>query len=145
MSSKDLRGQLDGLFSDIVLDLEAEKGEAVVGPTEAEMAERQRREVPPASVLAREAKRREERARVIEIGLYILLIILVIIVAVALGVVLLRLARRAMSLDIYFREDIFNVLTALGMANEKALDLAEWYGIEMCQSCLPYAILSLTG
>jgi hypothetical protein len=125
MSSKDLRGQLDGLFSDVVLDLEAEKEEAVVVPTEAEMAERPRREVPPTSVLAREAKLREERARVIEIGLYILLIIVVIIVAVALGVVLLRLARRAMSLDIYSREDMFNVLTALGMANEKALDLAE--------------------
>ena len=125
MSSKDLRGQLDGLFSDVVLDLEAEKEEAVVGPTEAAIAERQRREVPPTSVLAREAKLREERARVIEIGLYILLIIVVIIVAVALGVVLLRLARRAMSLDIYFREDILDVLTALGMANEKALDLAE--------------------
>jgi hypothetical protein len=132
MSSGDLRSQLDGLFSDVVLDLEAEKEEAVVGPTEAAMAERQRREVPPASVLAPEAKLREERARVIEIGLYILLIIVVIIVAVALGVVLLRLARRAMSLDIYFREDIFNILTALGMANEKALDLAECYGIQMC-------------
>jgi hypothetical protein len=145
MSSEDLRSQLDGLFSDIVLDLEAEKEEAVVGPTEAEIAERQRREVPPTSVLVREAKLRQERARVIEIGLYILLIILVIIVAVTLGVVLLRLARRAMSLDIHFRGDIFNVLTALGMANEKALDLAEWHGIQMCQSCLPYAILSLTG
>jgi len=36
MSSKDLRSQLDGLFSDVVLDLEAEKEEAVVGPTEAD-------------------------------------------------------------------------------------------------------------
>jgi hypothetical protein len=132
MSNEDLRSQLDGLFSDVVLDLEAEKEEAVVVPTEAAIAERQGREVPPTSVLAREAKLREERARVIEIGLYILLIIVVIIVAVALGVVLLRLARRAMSLDIYFREDIFSVLTALGMVNEKALDLAEWYGIQMC-------------
>jgi len=115
MNGKDLGSQLEGLFSDIVLDLEAEKEEAVVGPTEAEIAERERREVPPTSVLAREATLREERARIIEIGLYTLLIIIIIIVAVALGILLLRLARRAMSLDIYFREDILDVLTALGM------------------------------
>ena len=124
MNGKDLGSQLEGLFSDIVLDLEAEKEEAVVGPTEAEIAERERREVPPTSVLAREATLREERARIIEIGLYTLLIIIIIIVAVALGILLLRLARRAMNLDIYFREDIFNVLTALDMANCSAFPLA---------------------
>jgi len=39
MSDKDLRNQLEGLFSDIALELEAEKEEAVVGPLEAEPAE----------------------------------------------------------------------------------------------------------
>jgi len=124
MNGKDLGSQLEGLFSDIVLDLESEKEEAVVGPTEAEIAERERREVPPTSVLAQEATLREERARIIEIGLYTLLIIIIIIVIVALGILLLRLARRAMSLDIYLREDVFNVLTALDMANCSASPLA---------------------
>jgi GAF domain-containing protein/HAMP domain-containing protein len=39
MSDKDLRSQLEGLFSDIALEPEAEKEEAVVGPLEAEPAE----------------------------------------------------------------------------------------------------------
>jgi hypothetical protein len=122
MSNKDLKSQLEGLFSDIGPEPEVEKKdeslleEAVVGPTEAEIADRERREVPPTSVLAREATLREGRTRIVEIGLYTLLIIIIIIVAVALGIVLLRLARQAMSLDIYFREDTFNVLTALDMA-----------------------------
>ena len=39
MSDKDLRSQLEGLFSDIVPKPETEKGEAVFGPVEAEPAE----------------------------------------------------------------------------------------------------------
>ena len=39
MSDKDLRSQLEGLFSDIVPEPEAEEEEAVVGPVEAEAAE----------------------------------------------------------------------------------------------------------
>ena len=86
---KDLGSQLEGLFSDIsdiAPELEAEKEEAVFGPTEAEIAER---EVPPTSALVREATLREERRRVLEIGLCILLIIAIIIVGVAVGLWLL--------------------------------------------------------
>jgi GAF domain-containing protein/HAMP domain-containing protein len=39
MSDKDLRNQLEGLFSDIVPKLETEKGKAIIGPLEAEPAE----------------------------------------------------------------------------------------------------------
>ena len=39
MSDKDLRNQLEGLFSDIALELETEKEEAVVSPLEAGPAE----------------------------------------------------------------------------------------------------------
>jgi GAF domain-containing protein len=97
MSDKDLRSQLEGLFSDIVPEPEAEKDEslleeAVDGPAEAEIAEaetvkgkpvaaeapplipakleeteREKREVPPASVSDWEATLREQRLRILNI------------------------------------------------------------------------------
>lgn len=86
---KDLGNQLEGLFSDIsdiALELEAQKEEAVFAPTQAEIAER---EAPPASVLAWEATRREERRRLLQIGLCLLLIIVIIMVGIAVGMWLL--------------------------------------------------------
>ena len=42
-----------------------------------------------------------------------------------------------MGLDIYFSEDIYNALRALGQANERLLDLAETYGMnpEVARLC----------
>ena len=88
---KDLGSQLEGLFSDIsdiALELEAQKEEAVFGPTEAEIGEGER-EVPPTSHLVREATLREERRRLLQIGLCLLLIIVIIIVGMAVGLWLL--------------------------------------------------------
>jgi len=97
MSDKDLRSQLEGLFSDIVPEPEAEKDEpllkeATFGPTaveiaeaetvkgkpvaaeapplipaEPEEAERERREVPPTSVPDWEATLKEQRLRILNI------------------------------------------------------------------------------
>jgi GAF domain-containing protein len=97
MSDKDLRSQLEGLFSDIVPEPEAEKEEpllkeATFGPTEVEIAEaetvkgepvaaeapplipakpekaeQERREVPPTSVPDWEATLKEQRLRILNI------------------------------------------------------------------------------
>jgi GAF domain-containing protein len=97
MSDKDLRSQLEGLFSDIVPEPEAEKDESLLeeaggGPAEAEIAEaetvkgkpvdaeapplipakleeteREKREVPPASVSDWEVTLREQRLRILNI------------------------------------------------------------------------------
>jgi len=99
MSGKDLRSQLEGLFSDVVLEPEAEQEEIVVSPTEAEIAERERREVHPTNVFAQETTLREERARIIKSGLHILLIIIIIIGA-ALCVLLLGLDLRPFFVNI---------------------------------------------
>ena len=122
MSDKDLRSQLEGLFSDIVPEPEAEKEEAVIGPTEAEIAEaeivkgepmaaeappptpakpeeaeRERREVLPTSVLAWEATLREQRLRILNI----LLGSITGIGAVAVGGLLIGLAQRPDRLGAY--------------------------------------------
>lgn len=120
MSDKDLRSQLEGLFSDIVLELEAEE-EAVAGPVEAEAevepvaaaptvmeapppapakpeeAERERREVPPTSVLAWEATLREQRVRILNI----LLSSITGIGAVVVGALLIGLAQQPSRLGAY--------------------------------------------
>lgn len=129
MSDKeDLRNQLEGLFADIVPEPEVEKKdetppeEAVVGPTEAEIAEaepvaaeptvvevpppvttrleeaeREKPEVLPPSVLAWEATLREQRLRILNI----LLGSTTVIGGVAVGGLLIGLAQRPDRLGAY--------------------------------------------
>jgi GAF domain-containing protein len=94
MSDKDHRSQLEGSFSNIAFELEAEKEEAVIGPVE---AERERREVFPTGVLAWEGTLREQRLRMLNT----LLISVTVVGGVAVGALLLGLVQRPSRLVAY--------------------------------------------
>ena len=98
MNDKD-RSQLEGSFSNIAPELEAEKGEAVIGSVEAEIAkaERERREVAPTGILTWEATLREQRLRILNI----LLISVTIVGGVAVGALLIGLVQRPSRLVAY--------------------------------------------